>query len=55
MSERTVLLKMYRQFEHDEVVNYLKDIIRQRDMEIGKLKSELAEAEYNLKQANEKE
>lgn len=48
MSERTVLLKLYRQFNHDEAVNYLRNELRKKDLEIGKLKSEINELKYKI-------
>lgn len=47
MKDRFILLKIKREWSHDEAVKALQKIISDLQIEIGMLKSELEEAGYN--------
>lgn len=51
MGEREVLLKIKREFTEDESINYMSEVISNLRKEIGILRSELAESEYQYKNA----
>lgn len=46
--EQSVILKLRRDYTHDEAVAYLANVTKEREMEIGILRSDLAEAEHCL-------
>jgi predicted RNase H-like nuclease (RuvC/YqgF family) len=48
MFEDTILLKIRRDFTQDEAVKYLQGVISELKIEIGILKSELAEKSHEL-------
>ena len=49
MSEHNVLLKLRRAYSKDETVAFLSKQLTEAEIEIGKLKSDLAEMEYKYK------
>lgn len=53
MSEQAILLKIKREFTQDEAVKELLKRLSQAETEIGYLKSELAEAEFRLREKEE--
>jgi len=48
MSDRDVLLKIYRRYKYDESILFLKNEISVRDTEIGILKSEVEEMKHEI-------
>lgn len=50
MFEDTILLKIKRDFTESEAIAYLTKMVSEKEIEIGMLKSELAEAKYKLTQ-----
>lgn len=50
MFEDTILLKIKRDFTENEAIAYLKKLLSEKQIEIGMLKSELAEVKHKLVQ-----